>query len=630
VFDEYVSATGLRTAIAMQKAGLPVAELVELDTALQTAIAAREDAELRALRAERDAKLAQADAELMQVGPAVGRLAATSATNPHDLEPPLSERRRIYYDASLIIRFGLETPVGLIRTEHYVAEFLARDPTLEIRFVIFDATLGGFRNLGPSEGILLRGILFNRYERAAATAPKTDGEREPERDALALPSRAQSPESGSEPRGASWNSGLVTARLLLRRMRTASTLSPPEFNSILIQYAARLLPVTLEQGLGHRLAVRITRRSALCVARGGHFVIYHVTSAIRHLARPDVALTADSSAEGGTSSASPGTQLPGTIRFSSGSVLLSLSNAWDYLDYTYLHRICRYDQVRFVSVIFDVIAMRFPFSTPGPLHIYHRHWVEIAHNAAHLLAISKFTADQYSEFIGEPNDLFPSMSYAHLPNFLRERADDIGETPVQKLLGRRFVVFCSTIETRKNHQLLLQLWDRLRLEFGPDKLPTLVFVGKWGWGTETVRLLSDRNYHLRGRLLILDSVSDAELIWIYRNARFSLFPSLSEGYGLAAAESLSFGTPVVIANCPALIEATEGLMPAHDPLDFMAWLEEMRRLIRDDLRLEELRAEAARYRGPAYEEFAGAIRSIVLSVSAPDGHITKGEQCPAA
>jgi glycosyltransferase involved in cell wall biosynthesis len=565
----------------------------------------------------------------MQVGPAVGRLAATSTTNPYNLEPPLPERQRIYYDATLIIRHGLETPVGLTRTEHYVAEFLARDPTLDIHFVTFDVALGGFRNLGPSEAILLRRILFDRYKQAAATAPETDGEREPKRDALAPRRQAQSPESGSEPSGASRNSGLV-AGLLVRRVRTASTLSPPEFNRILIQYAARLLPVTQQQDLGHRLAIRILRRSCLSIARGGHFVIHGVTSVVRRLVRPDVALIGDLSADGGTSSASPGTPLSDIVRFSNGSVLLSLSNAWDYLDYTYLHRICRYDGVRFVAVIFDVIAMRFPFSTPNPSHIYHRHWVEIGHCAAHLLAISKFSADQYSEFIGEPNGLFPSMSYAHLPNFLHERADEIGETPVQKLLGRRFVVYCSTIETRKNHLLLLQLWDRLRLEFGPDKLPTLVFVGKWGWGTDTVRLLSDRNYHLRSRLLILDNVSDAELIWIYRNSRFSLFPSLSEGYGLAGAESLSFGTPVVIANCPALIEATEGLMPAHDPLDFMAWLEEMRRLIRDDLRLEELRAKAAHYRGPDYEEFAGAIRSIALSVSAPEAHITKGEQCPAA
>ncbi|MBD0272144.1 MAG: glycosyltransferase, partial [Acetobacteraceae bacterium] len=96
-------------------------------------------------------------------------------------------------------------------------------------------------------------------------------------------------------------------------------------------------------------------------------------------------------------------------------------------------------------------------------------------------------------------------------------------------------------------------------------------------------------------------------------ASFTVFPALSEGFGLAAAESLSFGTPVVVADVPALIEATEGLMPAHDPLDLLGWMDEMRRLILDEAYLRELRRKAALYKGAAYEEFGHAIRDAVLS-----------------
>ncbi len=716
VFDDYLSAAGIRKALSAQTSEPPVAELMDalddrqaaghaqklaerhaaqqaaleqaaaekaavaaeaekLDAALQEAVAARADAELRALSAERDAQLAQADRERLMERPAADRVPSVP-DDPYDQEPS-PERRRIYYDASLIIRFGLETPVGLVRTEHYVAEFLARDPALDIRFVIFDAGLGGFRGLARDEAALLRRLLFHRYEQAAA-APAIHWKAEPEPEAPAPLKLAQVPEPEPEPEQEPEPEPEiepprppepVTARLLLRRLRTASTLPAHTFNTMLIHYAVRLLPVTPHQGLPRRLVVRGTRRIGLHVARGGHSVVYGVTSAVRsaldagrHLLRPDLhTLTPaarpeplelevpalerpvletplpDLPAPAELIAPMPPLELepptepeppPGTIRFRRGSVLLSMGNSWDYLDYAYLHRICRYDGVRYVSVIFDVIAMQYPFSTPSPPHIYHRHWVEIGHSAAHLLAISKFSADQYSDYISEPNGLSPPLSHAYLPSFLRERADEIGEVSVPKLAGRRFAVFCSTIETRKNHQMLLHLWDRLRLEFSPEDLPILVFVGKWGWGTETVRLLSERNYRLRSHLMILDRASDAELIWIYRHARFTLFPALSEGYGLAAAESLSFGTPVVVADCPALIEATEGLMPAHDPLDFMAWMNELRRLIEDDVRLNELRAAAAGYRGPAYEEFADAIRTIALAVSTPQP--AKGEPCLAA
>src|SRR3977135_1593860 len=103
-------------------------------------------------------------------------------------------------------------------------------------------------------------------------------------------------------------------------------------------------------------------------------------------------------------------------------------------------------------------------------------------------------------------------------------------------------------------------------------------------------MLLERHWRLRSHLRVLDSVSDAELIWLYRNARFSVFPSHAGGFGLGAAESLSFGTPVVISDNPALVEATEGLMPAHDPLDFPSWYDDLRSLITDDARLDELRA----------------------------------------
>ncbi|MBV9170782.1 MAG: glycosyltransferase, partial [Chloroflexi bacterium] len=167
------------------------------------------------------------------------------------------------------------------------------------------------------------------------------------------------------------------------------------------------------------------------------------------------------------------------------------------------------------------------------------------------------------------------------------------------------------IEIRKNHEMLLHVWERLRQELDSERLPVLVFAGSWGWNAETVRVLVERNWRLRDHLLVLDRVSDAELIWLYRNARFTAFPSFPEGYGLGAAESLSFGTPVVISDCPALMEATEGLMPAYDPLDFNGWHHEVHALVSDDARLSRLRAKAARYRGPAYDEFAWSLRDLV-------------------
>ena len=651
VFDDYVSVPGLGRAVAVHQGAQPLGPLQAWDRAVQAEAAARGVAERRALAAEREVRLAEADAAHVRAAPPP---VAPPDPDPPDLDAGAPGRQRLYYDATLIVRFGLETPVGLVRTEHYCAGFLAADPGLEVRFVIFDAGLGGYRALSRDEAALV-----GRLVSGPDQAPALHWEPEAEPPPLMLahipepdPEPVPEPEPEPEPDPAPLPEPL-TARLLLRRTRTAVALSAQDFDIVLVGRAVRLLPVTPHQGPARRLLRRAVREGAMSLARAGHAVVHGAASGVgsaarqaggawQHIVRPDPApklppepppappkppkppkpapaLVLPEPPALAPEPPPPLESPPGTLRFPPGAVLVCMGNAWDYMDYAYLHRICRggrVGRVRLVAVIFDVIAMEFPYTTPNPFHIYHRHWVELGHSASHLLAISRFSAMQYRTLVAEPNGLDPVLTHAYLPSVLHARAAEIGEAPVPALLGRRFVVYCSTIETRKNHQLLLHLWDRLRQEFGPAVLPVLVFAGKWGWGTEQVRLMAE-SHHLRPHLMVLDRVSDAGLIWLYRHARFTVFPALSEGYGLGAAESLSFGTPVVTSTCPALMEATEGLMPAHDPLDALAWMAELRGLIGDDARLAELRDAAARYRGPPYAAFAGALRAAALGLCVP-------------
>jgi len=159
--------------------------------------------------------------------------------------------------------------------------------------------------------------------------------------------------------------------------------------------------------------------------------------------------------------------------------------------------------------------------------------------------------------------------------------------------------------------LLLHLWERLRQELPPDRLPLLVFVGRWGWGVDAVRLAVEHNWRLAPHVQVFEDVRDETLHWLYRNARFTLFPSFNEGYGLPAGESLAVGTPVLISNHPALVEATEGLMPTIDPFDLPTWQREVTALCLDDSRLEALREKARAYHGPQPNELARAVTAAM-------------------
>lgn len=115
---------------------------------------------------------------------------------------------------------------------------------------------------------------------------------------------------------------------------------------------------------------------------------------------------------------------------------------------------------------------------------------------------------------------------------------------------RPYFVALGTIEPRKNHALLLDLWDGLG--DGPE-VPRLVIVGRRGWGNEDVfaRLDAARG---RGRIIEMNDLADPETAALVSGARGLLFPSLAEGFGYPPLEAAALGTPVVASPLPQIRE----------------------------------------------------------------------------
>jgi len=134
-----------------------------------------------------------------------------------------------------------------------------------------------------------------------------------------------------------------------------------------------------------------------------------------------------------------------------------------------------------------------------------------------------------------------------------------------------YVLYVSSFEVRKNHRLLLALWKDFYRERG-EACPMLVLVGMFGWGVNDLwNEMQASEVWAAGKIVLLQHVSDALLAHLYRGCAFTVFPSLYEGWGLAANESLAYGKLAIVSNAPALQEATQGLCPAIHPLDYPNW-----------------------------------------------------------
>ena len=142
-----------------------------------------------------------------------------------------------------------------------------------------------------------------------------------------------------------------------------------------------------------------------------------------------------------------------------------------------------------------------------------------------------------------------------------------------------YFVICSTIEPRKNHLLLLQVWRELLVADGPGA-PKLVLVGGRGWKFEAVAALLDRSPALRGHVVEVSGLTTPSLKRLLDGARALLMPSFAEGYGLPVVEAQIAGVPVIASDIPVFREICGTRATLISPLDGERWLEAIRGLAR--------------------------------------------------
>ena len=184
---------------------------------------------------------------------------------------------------------------------------------------------------------------------------------------------------------------------------------------------------------------------------------------------------------------------------------------------------------------------------------------------------------------------------------------DLGDPPeaVEKSDKPYFVVL-GTIEPRKNHGFLLDIWERMHQKMDASKVPELRIIGARGWKNEA---LFDRldNSPLMGKTVFeLGPLPDKEMKQHLAGATGLLFPSLAEGFGLPPYEAASLGVPTITTPLPS-IEAHLADMAVYAKAgDMYQWFRAIRDLASEDpAEQTRRRSELRAYRIPTwYRHFA--------------------------
>lgn len=160
------------------------------------------------------------------------------------------------------------------------------------------------------------------------------------------------------------------------------------------------------------------------------------------------------------------------------------------------------------------------------------------------------TADKSTVIYNMISDSYyvEASNSVHVNEIVRTRlAHSIKKLVLDENEAPEYLLIVSTIEPRKNHQLLIDAWEQLRI-MGHSNLK-LIIVGNPGWDQEDL-LKSIHKQQQSGNILHLQDVPAHELRILYRHAAATICPSLMEGFDYSGIESMKSGGYVAASDIP--------------------------------------------------------------------------------
>ncbi len=223
-------------------------------------------------------------------------------------------------------------------------------------------------------------------------------------------------------------------------------------------------------------------------------------------------------------------------------------------------------RAEFIIYIHDIIPIEYPeYCRPGSKQDHIRRLENINRINAFLIFNSVDTSDRVNRFFESNFGTRPRsiVSYIGADNVAHSAGDP------KALFSEPYFVVVGTIEGRKNHLGLLQIWRDFAMS--EELTPKLIIIGKRGWNNASVIDMLKLCDSIKPHVLELNDLADDQLFGIVRSASAMLFPSFSEGWGMPLVEALSLGVPVICSDIPVFREASRGVSEYIHPLDLQKW-----------------------------------------------------------
>lgn len=289
----------------------------------------------------------------------------------------------------------------------------------------------------------------------------------------------------------------------------------------------------------------------------------------------------------------------------SGDVLLLAGESWAArYDFEVIARLRDERGIKIAAVCQDLIPVTHPqFFESGEFVGQYRRYVEfLSRHVDVVIAISRATANELEKAAQTYGGMSGEIVVVELGSDVASAAEPQPPQTDRPLQPAQFVISVSTIQSRKNFDLLYRLWHRFAQEKRAG-IPRLVIVGQRGFGSDALLARIAQDETIMDSVVILHRTTDAELTWLYRNCAYTLYPSFVEGWGLPVSESLANGKLCLASDTSSLPEAGADLALHFGPNDDGAWYDAITGLADNPKKLVDAEARIrANYKPRTWEE----------------------------
>lgn len=315
------------------------------------------------------------------------------------------------------------------------------------------------------------------------------------------------------------------------------------------------------------------------------------------------------------------------IKLTADDVVISGGLDWEHKELVEIYKSKSKIGFSYVAILYDLIPILYPqFVVPAYTELLASYFGELFWTADGLICISETTKNDAISYCKRLRLSPPSLSVFSLgSDFGGKAPSKVPSTHLESILkkigNRRFGLYVSTLEPRKNHRILfLALWGELASGALDSEKCALVFVGKRGWNISELLFEVEHNPIVVDSIILAEDLSDEDLLLLYKAAHFALFPSYYEGYGLGLAEALREGKYVIASDAPALLEVSSGRAVHLDPNDTGAWRAALNEAF--NRRENQIAIEAGGYGATwdqSYDEFKVGLHTTVRDKLAMNG-----------